>query len=381
MIPRYRPAIDLPAWAPMLSGRRGPQNASDGLVHLLGVRREFRCVTAFATLREGIYDWFLGLRRRKGAGYVLMSSQICPVVPMAARAAGHELQFADIARDFPTPGPAQIVPLLGPKTVAIVVAPLYGHIQSDWSALTSIPARPELFLDLAQGLGHDGCGAPMSHASAVGYSFGIGKGMDTGGGLLLSCDAPDSAKKAEGSFAIGTLGKSILLRALMAGGLYGLVAKAVAKAAEPQPQEFRPLVRTLDLEKSAQLWSARLRTLAKELEIARTRALDLRRCLENSSAVADTAVYFSPTATHLRQIVKVTDPARRDRVVAALLARGIDCAPAGERPPWTYLPQVEQRSFPNTTHFLATAIRLPFLARLSEREYVRVREALGVALG
>jgi len=87
----------------------------------------------------------------------------------------------------------------------------------------------------------------------------------------------------------------------------------------------------------------------------------------------DTPVYFSDQASHLRQVIRVRDAARRDELVARLRMADVDCAPAGEPLPAT---ANAASDFPNAHAFRRDAVRLPFLGRLNDAEFYRFRTAL-----
>lgn len=382
MIPRYRPAVGVAAWSSLLFGGESIlQSARQSLLERLGVGAGFPFSIAAVALRDAIFAWFADVQRRRGAVTALMSAQVCPVVPLAALAAGLKVAFADISADSPTPGPVEIAAGSNADSACVVLAPLYGHMHAGWrtGGAASLAGR-EVLLDLAQGLGWGVPPELLACSSAVGFSFGIGKGLDTGGGALVSRQAITGANGQRGSLSQGALWKCIILRATMAAGIYTLLADAVGRAADAVLSGFKPEVRLLDLGVLAPFWVARAAAFEADLHLARRRAQELGEELGAHPALAHSAQCFSADATHLRQLVRLADAGRRDTVVAALRAHDVDCAPAGETPPWVYL-AVDAARFPNTAQFCADAIRLPFLGRITEGEFTRLRRALGAALG
>jgi hypothetical protein len=247
----------------------------------------------------------------------------------------------------------------------------------DWTVLTSARNGPEIVLDLAQGLGRNVSTGLMEHASVVGFSFGVGKGVDTGGALLFS----RNKTSFQNALPVSNLGnsmiwRSVLLRAVISLGLYGVVSGWVARLSEGDLTAFDECVRPIDFHRSSSFWLQRLQKFTREVQVARRRGAELENALRNSEALVGANVYFCPLSTHLRQIVRLADPRRRNSLLSTLRSAGIDCTAAGERPPWTYLTGIDARRFPNTRQFMATAIRLPFLGRLTEKEYLWVRNSL-----
>ena len=93
-------------------------------------------------------------------------------------------------------------------------------------------------------------------------------------------------------------------------------------------------------------------------------------------------VCFDPASTHLRQIVRARNQTARDALLDELRRGGVDCAPAGELLPHEYLGDAPSGSaFPNALRFKAEAIRLPFLGRLGDSAFARLKGALETGFG
>ena len=378
MIPRYLPAVSLRDR--LQASREGSPESATRLIQLLLPRQNFPVRLPVAALRDGLNAYFAGLALRAGTGAVLMSAQVCPLVPLAARYAGFAPRFVDTAEDLPVPGGGRLAAALDDSVKAVVVAPLYGHAATDLDALARALGRVELFLDLAQGIGLVLPDAAVDRADAVGYSFGIGKGIDTGGGLLLTRSAPGLGPPATTKLGTAAIVRSAALRAVVACGLYRTVARMVERAAQAAPEDFRSGVRVLEGEWPFAWWRLRVEAFIAEVAVARRRAAALLATCGRHPKLAHPATCFSAGATHLRQIIRVADPGERDRIVVRLRARGVDCAPAGEPLPSRYIAG-ERGAYPCAERFLADSIRLPFLGRLSERQFAVLVAALERALG
>jgi hypothetical protein len=377
MIPRYLPAVALRAR--LQAAGDAHAEAATALIAQLAPGQVFAGRLAVAALRDGLNAYFKDLARKAGPAEVAMSAQICPLVPLAAREAGLVPHFVDIAPDRPVPSGQQLAAALGASVRGVVVAPLYGHLGESSDALIAALGERSLLLDLAQGLGLRGVDTLLARANAVGYSFGVGKGVDTGGGLLLTRTTVhvDGGRKA--SLGAGAIARSAALRAIVACGLYSAGARLVERAAEAKPEDFDPRVRELEGDWVYNWWKRRLAPFLEEVELARTRAVELRGRLGSHPALAYADSCFSPDATHLRQVVRLAEPGRRNATLERLRRSGIDCARAGEPLPSQYLPG-ERGDYPCAIRFLSDSIRLPFLGRLSERQFMYFSDALERAL-
>ena len=377
MIPRYLPSVDLQAR--LAASRAAHADDAANLVAVLAPAQAFPGRTAVPALREGLNAYFADLATRAGNGGILMSAQICPLVPLAVRNVGLVPRFVDIAEDRPVPTGRQLAAGIDASVKGVVVAPFYGHLGEDGDAVLRALGERDLLLDLAQGIGLRGIEPLLARANAVGYSFGIGKGPDTGGGLLLTRKAFRIAGGQSASLGTGALVRGAALRVIAACGLYAGLARVVERAAEARPEDFDPRAREVRQEWVYGWWRRRVATFLSEVGLARDRAASLRVRFGRHPALAYVEACFSPDATHLRQIIRLADPGRRDATLDRLRRAGVDCAPAGEPLPAQYIPG-EAGDYPATRRFLADSIRLPFLGRLPERQFARVADALEQSL-
>jgi hypothetical protein len=366
MIPRYLPAIDL---ASRINASRADAGAADRLVADLARGQAFGGKLAVAALREGLNAYFHDLASREGQGEILISAQCCPLVALSARHAGLTPRFIDIADDRPAPTGRQFADAIGPSVKGVVIAPLYGHLGEDLDTMLAALGSRSLLLDLAQGLGLSTLGALLQRADAAGWSFGIGKGLDTGGGLLLTRAPLTLTGARRASLGPGALLRSAGLRTLAACGVYRMVAHAVERAAEATADDFDPRIRLIGGEWVYAWWHLRLPVFLEEVGVARRRAVALGERFGAHPALAHASASFSPEATHLRQIIRLADPRVRDATLGRLQRAGIDCARAGEPLPSQYIGG-DRGEYPAARRFLADAIRLPFLeiGRASCRE-------------
>lgn len=315
----------------------------------------------------------------RGRGRVLMSAQICPVVPKLVKQAGFQTAFVDIDTAWPTPTAEQFVGALEEDVVAVIVSPLYGYLPEDWTPLLSRLEGRSLVLDLAQGLGVNISTELVRTADAIGFSFGLGKGMDTGGGLVLS-KAPFT------QVAWNSASVTIPMLAGLQGSIMDLLTKTrgyrilLSQLRDVEDTDLGRLDGTpFDLLPPSVygLWLDRLPVLESDFHRARMRAESLARCSDVARFVSYAETYFGVASSHLRQVVRLQSATKRDAVIRSLRKSGIDCAPAGELLPADYM-NTDLEDFPNATSFRADAIRLPFLGRMDDavfRRFLKILEA------
>lgn len=377
MIPRYLPALDLHTaaglWA-LTSRAADSLNAAftpdAGTWHVYGFERG----------RHGLTTWLRSLGGKPG-GHVVVSAQICPAVRHAIRAAGLEPVFVDIDTRFPTPSAAQFAAALSADTVAVVVAPFYGYIQQDWTSLPggAIGSAP-LCLDMAQGiLLEPRLAALIARSAAVLYSFSIGKGLDIGGAALFTRAPLPDAVGPGGDRVVrtGAVLAGLVVRTLAAAGLYRAVLPLLERAVDQDHERPAPPASGAirDVSTHGGVWAARAAAFAADVRRARQAARRIAALPSMAPACRDVDVYCDEEATHLRQVIRLQRPQRRAQVLAAVRRLGVDCAPAGEP-----LPPTGLGSYPNAERFIADAIRLPFLGRLTDQQQLRVEHALEAAL-
>ncbi len=342
---RYVPDPDFGA----LVGLRRARQSSDLLTNGL----------AFETGRQALFASMEKLPR----GPVLVSSQICPVVPFGLVRLGFTPRFVDIDHNLPCPGPEQLAQSLNEEVVAAIVSPLYGLCPSFDGFLSPLP----LVLDLAQGIGSLANLAPFAYAQI--YSFGIGKGVDSGGGWCISSTGLP--------WQTAPMGRLSLLKPWCKGALIqgadrlGILKRLLARLdqAVEDDKVDRPTPQAMGRKPSlglARFWEARLERFIREGQVARERVGQIRGALTSTE----------PNWIPLRTIVRVPS-GRRPSLLSELKGRGIDALSAGEPMPREYLPgQPENASFPNALRFTQEAVRLPFLGRLTDAQFDYLRWAV-----
>lgn len=371
MIPRYSPTVQLSSWAGwMFSGRPAIARARDQFLRALDCPAGFSAA-AFPRARHALQAYFQhGLGAPVGR-HVVVSAQICPLVPLLARQCGFDVRFVDIDPSLPVPSARQYCNAIDEHTNAAIVTPMYGLISSDYSELIdhfNRQAGARLILDLAQGLGlGDAIAGLRQAADALVYSFGVGKGLDCGGGLLLT-RSPLPRLHRRHRTSLTPLMQSLGVRACSALGVYRWLAGSLDSAVEKDKQP-EPLAEARASSSMYCLWHARLERFLLEVEVARVRSRRLAEMANLRSICRDTGDYLGGQGTHLRQILRLRDANDRNRILDHLRNHGIDAAPAGEPLPGDYFPGMEGARFPNAAAFRADALRLPFLGRLSERQF------------
>lgn len=367
MIARYRPALDVAAWWSFLACS-DPASARQQVVLRLGGPRAHRA-HAFVSARQALFAYLSQLRRRAGsAARVLLSAQICPVVPELVRHAGLEPAFVDLDSSFPTPLPESFARGVDANTLAVVLSPMYGFFPRGWDAFLDKLGTAKLVLDLAQGLllGDRIEQRLLQRADAVVYSFALGKGLDTGGGLIFSEDLdPDLTRGARWDGQWATLAGALALGTIQALGLYGPLVGRLEGQIEAG-KRFTPKPHAGAAERCFCLWHARLLRFEGELERARLRASAIRKLPEVQRRCRDVEILCGPESTHLRQIIRLPPGRLQAQVLSRLRGAGVDCAAAGEPLPSEYDRRFSSADFPNASRFRLEAIRLPFLGRLAE---------------
>jgi hypothetical protein len=375
VIARYAPDVAVgPWWRFATAGAELAQDRAHVLGHLLAPEPLRATV-----MRRGRDALFLYLRALPRGGSVVLPVQICPVVVRVVRAAGLVPVFADLAESSPTSGPREILAAVRPDTVAVVVAPLYGHLPSGFSMLTEALGRVRLVLDMAQGLLLDVDPALVHRADAVVYSFAMGKGLDTGGALLLTHEPTDGGSRAGVATWLPTLVRSLALRALIVTRQYARVAGRVESHVESE-KVFHASSGAHGPERLYILWKGKIERFAQDVVRARARAERLGSRTAVRHGCRDVDLLCGPEPLHLRQLVRLREAAWRAEVLARLRCFGVDAMPAGEPMPNEYGERLRPEAFPNARAFRDSAIRLGFLGRLSESEFDRVAGALDMAL-
>ncbi len=364
-VPRYSPSVSAGAWLRWAwAGSTAAGADREANLAALGAGSGASSALELVNARQAIRVYLATLP----SGEVLLPAQSCSVLSESVRRAGHEPRFLDADGILGTPSPEQYARAIGERTAAVILAPLYGYLQRDWQPLLDALGRRALLLDLAQGLGLvDTLDRALTRrADALVYSFGLGKGVDTGGGLLLTRNAVGgSLSRAGAGSHLAVFAQALAVRTADAAGVYRFLVGKVEEGSEEakeaaasfEPRTLAPAIH--------RLWRAKLPHVQRELELARSRAEQLRA--KFSGTAGEVLAGDAP----LRQIVRLRDSARRDAAVTALRAAGVDCAPAGEP-----LPPRAPELYPNAAAFGASAIRLPFLGRLTEKRFAFVQRAL-----
>jgi len=381
----------IPRYAPQSPAGRSARK--DAALHVAGL---LACAPG-ATLvpvgagRVGIRLLFEALARGDNRRTVVMSAQACPIVPRVVLACGFTPFFADVDPAVASPGARELTMAYEAaggrdRVAAVIASPIYGYAPPGIGDLKhALGQNVKLLADFAQGALIDGEGASLvAAADAAIFSFGVGKGADTGGGLLAVRDIPISglppAQELAGSVALVRLLRTVETLGLCR-WLTPYLDRQGDKDARPDAAEFKTEILTED---AFNVLAPALDRFRSDVARARQRAQILfeNRILRN--VCRDVDVYASSQFTHLRQILRLRDPGRRAPVLARLRAAGIDALPAGEKLPSRYLAATQYETcgdWYNARQFLADAIRLPFLARLNDRAFDHLLKTLEDALG
>lgn len=279
MIARYLPDMSLAGWFMLFSGNavRHSETPARFIERLdaHGAYKNGMQVYSFQNARQGIHSFFRSLRQRRGKGTVVLSSQICRVVPLLIKQLGFTLRFVDIDTAYPSPSPAQFFEAVDDTTVCIVISPVCGYLQHDWSPLFENLKDVEVFLDFAQGLllEKNLPALMFEKASAVVYSFSAGKGLDSGGGLLFTRfgDSARGHSRAGKIHFFAVFLQCLLLRAAVSSGLYPFLLRYLESALDGQ-KEFKGM-RDIDCYSAPEgifgLWEEKLRHFEFDVKRAR----------------------------------------------------------------------------------------------------------------
>lgn len=390
MIPRYTPSIDIPLFVKWFVAAVPEKHARERLARTLYSNPEnceTRYLYAFMNARQCLHVYFHGLRASTCGGTVLLSAQLCPVVAHIVRFFGFSLRFVDVDRSYPTPSVEQFLEAMDNETVAVILSPMYGYFQESWAPLLQRLKGAKLILDFAQGLLLDEYLEPdlLKRADAIVYSFGLGKGVDTGGGLLCVKEPHDvSSYRGSGRmYYAGIAMKAALLRLLILMGGYRYFLKqfdAAVEAAKDIPWQAEEWIMTPP-ESIYALWEIFLKKYRTDIERTRKRAQELGMLSSVQEICQDHAVFFSPHALHLRQIIRFKERKTRDSVLRDLREWGVDCLEAGEPLPGEYLDSTySANNFKNALAFRGEALRLPFLGRLADKQFIYLKQKIGEAL-
>jgi dTDP-4-amino-4,6-dideoxygalactose transaminase len=389
MLPRYLPALtfaDVAAARRAGAEMRGEALRGAMLAHLHCDPHHH--ALAYPNARSALRAWFSVRREQTPARAVVMSAQICPVVPQLLQTLGFRPHFVDLAAGYPCPGEEE---LLGEALAlhgrgelsAVIIAPFYGYSPADWGRIARLADEVPLVLDLAQGFALEHQLAPLLKvAQATIFSFGLGKGPDTGGGLLVT-PAPIAAGVGSGHLGWSTPAQGLGLRVLCATGLYGWLTGALEAAVGANKSQPAPIVAEAALTPASFItFDAGAQRMTSDIERAREHAQALFSLPAVVARCSFPELYADTAQSHLRQILRLRDPGERNRLVATLRGAGIDAVAAGEDVPSSYMtnaPSLE--AFPNTAAFLADSVRLPFLGRVSGRRFDRFSRVLENAFG
>ena len=389
MIPRYQPNLDISAWLNWLASASSQDTYGNHKAKFLTSLQQsvnFPQVFAFEKGRQALYAYFKYLAQTVKNGNVLISAQICPVVPYLLKELGFTVRFVDSDFSYPTPSAHQYLQAIDEDTVAIAISPLYGYLQAEWQPLLERLNKIKLILDLAQGLGFKEQIADLVLAAdAVVYSFGLGKGLDTGGGVLVAKESFSLVNykvKISKKYYTNILVKSLALRMLIYTGLYPFFIQQLDATVERDKKALYSdyLCEAIADDDIYILWNGQIANLINDIQRAQKRAVELGTLPKIAQACRDISVFCNPNAVHLRQIIRFKDIHLKVKVLNSLRQKGIECLSAGEPLPQDYYTMTEQKDFPNARLFRDSSLRLPFLGRLSEAQFNQLKVTLEDAI-
>lgn len=386
MIPRYIPDLAPSVWARwLIADTSEAQVSQTKVLRILNGNNNTKNAYAFVSARQCLYVYFKLLKRTVGKGTVLIPAQICPVVSYIVKELGFSVRFVDSDTSYPTPSINQYLQAVDQDTIGIIISPLYGYIQAEWDPLLEKLDRIKLILDLAQGIGLREYIDPLfMKADAVVYSFGIGKGLDTGGGLLLTSNPLNVTDYDHNGkiYYLSIMLKGALLWFSSISKLYPYLVRRLESAIEMEKKPDMAELSSCHLAPKDiySLWNVKLQFFLNDIARARNRARVLGNLPLIQRACRDVSIFCSSNATHLRQLIRFKDIALRTSVLKTLQQWGVDCLPAGELLPAEYFDSEERINYPNARSFRKDSIRLPFLGRMSERKFNQFKQKLEDAI-
>jgi dTDP-4-amino-4,6-dideoxygalactose transaminase len=128
------------------------------------------------------------IRRRDGPGEIILPDIVCRSVLDGILLAGFVPIFADVEPGRGTLLAASVARLATPRTRAVIVVHLYGHIADVDAIRRAAPGIP-IVEDAVQGIGGQGAGAPVGTLGDLSFlSFDAAKMIGGRGGVLLFDD-------------------------------------------------------------------------------------------------------------------------------------------------------------------------------------------------
>ena len=371
LLSRYSPAVAASTALHLAKGSPGPPALAE-LVAVLAPENIHLKSLVVPRARQGLLAHYLEVRERLGPGVILLPAQVCPVVPAVIRAAGLTPFALDGDGALATPSPSTYSAALSePGVIGLLVAPMGGYVQEGWGTLLrALDARVDVGVDLAQApLSAPALGSDLlTRADAVLFSFGVGKGFDTGGGLLLTKRTlpPRWPIRRAWPIVAEAAARSAAVRMTMALGLYRALLPLVDRMAAndvavPAPEQADSSI--------ARSWLGRMPVVTSEFQRAAERSARLGGLSLIRNCCVSVEATCSASARPLRQVLRLRSDLDRDAILGALRSAGLDCARGGEPFP----EGADPTHWPAAYRFTRDALRLPFLGRFSDDEFERAK--------
>jgi len=179
------PTAGLPLrWQDLLPGPR--DRLAAGLETLTGLPAQLEC-SGTACLVLALNALRVGSRRSR----VVIPAYTCPLVPLAIRYAGLQVELCDLAPGHYDFSPDALAAACGPDTLAIIPTHLGGRVANVAGALRAAGhVGASVIEDAAQALGARSADTPVGTLGDAGFfSLAVGKGLTTfEGGVLVARD-------------------------------------------------------------------------------------------------------------------------------------------------------------------------------------------------
>jgi dTDP-4-amino-4,6-dideoxygalactose transaminase len=278
---------------------------------------------------------------------------------------GAVIRFADTTKDVPDIDPVAIRALITPKTRAIVVVH-YGGVACDMDPVMAIASEHNIVVveDAAHSIDSYYKGRPLGSIGHLGtFSFHETKNIFCGEGGLLAVNEERFLQRAEIIWEKGTNRAAFYRGEIDKYGWVDIGSSYLPSDALAAFLHTQLAILDRIQDKRKQAWR-RYHEFLQPLEEAGY----LKRPVIPGYATVNGNMYF----------VETTGSGERDRVIAHLRKQGISAVfhyPPLHSSPY-FKPLHDGRDLPNTDHFSASIVRLPFFYALKKSEIRRVVDSI-----
>lgn len=385
MIPRFRFKLGFPdickAAVACLSKKGSNKNFRDALVSLLGVKNGWLTFGGRSAL------WLALKALDKPGSEVVIPAYLCPVVSRTVVAAGHKVIIADSDPRTLSIDESSLKKVIHGRVSAVIAAHIAG-LPADLSGARRICREhgAAWIEDCAQSFAakiqnkYAGTDADMAI-----YSFGLGKELNTGGGLLIADDRWKGRIESlyaeftpPGLWDVLARSLSCLFFSLAASSFaYGFTIRMIDRKVEESKTVGNDFMRMND-NFSSYLGLLQLKQLPIYLNKRRENVSSWRRELANIDGVKWPHLAADAEPTYLRMVFFLDDTLQKP-FIRHFRNHGIECITKSE-PLYGLCPENDTltgKDFPNARLINSRLYALPADECISPKEFVRIIRAAG----